>query len=65
MVGVGVFLANINVLYMQSTAMTELLLLATMTAACFELLNFFKSEKLLSLIKASFWLMLSTLIRYD
>ena len=64
-VGVGVFLANINVLYMQSTAMTELLLLATMTAACFELLNFFKSEKLLSLIKASFWVMLSTLIRYD
>jgi hypothetical protein len=64
-VWVGVFLANINVLYMQSTAMTELLLLATMTAACFELLNFFKSEKLLSLIKASFWVMLSTLIRYD
>ncbi len=64
-VAVAVFLANINVLYMQSTAMTELLLLATMTAACFELLNFFKSEKLLSLIKASFWVMLSTLIRYD
>lgn len=64
-VGVGVFLANINVLYMQSTAMTELLLLATITAACFELLNFFKNERLLNLIKASFWVMLSTLIRYD
>lgn len=64
-VGVLVFALNLNILYMQSTAMTELLLLATMTAGCFELLCFFKEGRLLSLIKASFFIMLSTLIRYD
>lgn len=63
--GVLVFALNINILYMQSTAMTELLLLATMTAACYELLLWHKSEKIFNLIKAAFWIMLSTLIRYD
>jgi len=33
--GVFIFVANINVLYLQSTAMTELLLLATMTAGVY------------------------------
>ena len=64
-VGVGVFVANINILYLQSTAMTELLLIATMMAGVFELLNWFKSDKILCLIKSAFWIMLSTLIRYD
>ncbi|KKS45628.1 MAG: Glycosyl transferase family 2 [Candidatus Gottesmanbacteria bacterium GW2011_GWA2_42_18] len=63
--GVLVFVANINVLYLQSTAMTELLLLATMTAGVYELLIWSKTEKILPLIKSSFWIMLSTLIRYD
>ncbi len=63
--GLFVFVANINMLYMQSTAMTELLLIATMTAGAFELLNYFQNSKLLTLIKASIWIMLSTLIRYD
>lgn len=65
LVGVLVFVFNINILYLQSTAMTESLLLATMTAAAFELLLWHKSEKLLNLIKAAFWIMLSTLVRYD
>ena len=60
-----IFIANINILYMQSTAMTELLLIATMTAAAYELLLWFYDEKLLSLIKASFWVMAASLIRYD
>lgn len=64
-VGILVFAANINVLYLQSTAMTELLLLATMTAGAYEFMLWFKEEKLLSLIKSSFFIMLSTLIRYD
>src|SRR3989344_587431 len=64
-IGVMVFAANVNVLYLQSTAMTELLLLATMTAGAYELMLWFKKEQLLNLIKSSFWIMLSTLIRYD
>jgi len=65
LLGVFVFVANINILYMQSTAMTELLLIGTMTAACFELLAWFQQNKLLYLIRAAFWTMLATLIRYD
>lgn len=63
--GVFVFAANVNILYMQSTAMTELLLIATMTAGAFELLSWYQKDELLSLIKASFWIMLASLIRYD
>lgn len=63
--GTFVFIANLNILYLQSTAMTELMLLATMTAACFQLLIYFKSDNILDLIKTAFYVMLSTLIRYD
>lgn len=63
--GVAVFVFNLNILYLQSTAMTELLLIATMTAGIFELINYHQDETILSLIKASFWIMLSTLVRYD
>ncbi len=65
LVGVFIFAANLNILYLQSTAMTELLLIATMMAGVYELLNWFNNDKILSLIKAAFWIMLSTLIRYD
>ena len=64
-IGVVVFTANINVLYLQSTAMTELLLIATMLAGVYELMLYFKSDKILNLIKSSFWIMLSSLIRYE
>lgn len=63
--GVIIFIANINILYLQSTAMTELLLLATMTVGAYELLLWHKSENITNLIKAAFWVMLSTLTRYD
>jgi len=62
---VFVFVANINILYLQSTAMTELLLLATMTAGVFELVMWAKNNQMVSLIHAGFFIMLSTLIRYD
>ncbi len=64
-IGLLVFVANWNVLYLQSTAMTELLLIGTMTAGVYYLLIWQDSEKILDLIKASFWIMLSTLNRYD
>lgn len=64
-VGVFIFTANLNVLYLQSTAMTELLLLATMMAGVYQLLIWFKYNRLLNLIYAAFWIMVSTLVRYD
>ncbi len=63
--GVLVFVFNVNVLYMQSTAMTELLLLATMTMGVYELILWHKEETVMRLIKSAFWIMLSTLIRYE
>ncbi len=64
-IGVLVFVLNINILYLQSTAMTELLLIGTMTAGCYELLLWFKKDSILNVVKAAFWIMLATLIRYD
>lgn len=65
LIGVFVFAANLNILYLQSTAMTELVLLATMTAGTYELIKWSKDEQTFDLLKAAFWIMLSTLIRYD
>lgn len=65
LLGVLVFVLNINILYLQSTSMTELLLIATMTAAVYELLVWHKFGNILNLIKAAFYIMLSTLVRYD
>lgn len=65
LMGVFVFALNLNIIYMQSTAMTELLLIATMTAAAYELVKWHKEENLLRLIRIAFWILLSTLIRYD
>ena len=63
--GIFVFAANLNILYLQSTAMTELLLIATMTAAVYELMLWHKCKKRNRLSKASFWTMLASLVRYD
>lgn len=64
-VGVFIFVSNLNILYLQSTAMTELLLIATFTAAIYELINLYQDGQVLTLVRAAFWVMLSTLIRYD
>lgn len=64
-VAVFVFIANINVLYMQSTAMTELLLLATLMAGIYYFVAWHKTERVLDLVKSAFYIMLSTLIRYE
>lgn len=63
--GVVVFISNLNILYLQSTAMTELLLLATMTLGVYELIIWHKNDQLVHLVRSSFWIMLSTLVRYD
>ncbi len=64
-IGVFIFATNLNVLYLQSTAMTELLLMATMMAGCYYLLLWFQKEQIIDLVKSSFWIMLSSLVRYD
>ncbi len=64
-VAVLVFVLNINILYLQSTAMTELLLIATMTAGCYYLLRWAQEDNLVDLIKSAFWIMMATVTRYD
>lgn len=63
--GVFVFVANVNILYLQSTAMTELMLMGTMTAGAYCFLRWYKSEDIYYLVVSAFWIMLSTLVRYD
>lgn len=65
LMGVFVFVANINMLYMQSTAMTELLLLASTIGASYELLLWQQENKMINLVRSAFWVMLATLNRYD
>lgn len=66
MLGVAIFASNTNVLYLQSTAMTELLLLVTITAGSYYVLLWFsRNNDILYLVLAAFWIMLSTLVRYD
>lgn len=64
-VGVAVFALNLNILYLQSTAMTELLLIATMTAAAYQLFIWQKYSKIIDLIYSAFFVMMATLVRYD
>jgi hypothetical protein len=64
-IGVIIFALNMNILYMQSTAMTELLLLGTMTAGIYELIKWHEDDQTIHLIRSAFWIMLSTLNRYD
>lgn len=62
---VAVFALNANVLYLQSTPMTELPLLMTMTVSGYFLAIWFRKKDMNALIAGAFWVMLSTLIRYD
>ena len=48
-----------------NVTLTELLLIGTMTAACYQLLKWFQTDELRFLLHAAFWIMLSTLVRYD
>lgn len=63
--GVAIFAANANILYLQSTAMTELLLILTLTGAIYEILVWTQHRNEYSLVKGAFWVMLATLIRYE
>ena len=64
-IGVGIFALNLNVLYLQSTAMTELLLMVCATAASYYLMLWAKKGLIVDFVKTGFWVMLATLTRYD
>jgi hypothetical protein len=64
-VGVALFATNLNILYLQSTAMTELVLLGTMTSAVYFLLLWYTRKKLPFLLLSALFVMFSTLVRYD
>lgn len=60
-----IFATNVNILYLQSTAMTELLLIFTMTASIYFLIRYVNRNNLADAIISAFFAMLSTLVRYD
>lgn len=63
--GVMVLVSNANMLYLQSTAMFEPLLIMTFLGGFYFLLLWIRNGNILSLIFSAFFAMLSTLSRYD
>lgn len=65
LIAIVLFATNINILYLQSTAMTELLLMATMMGASYFMLRWHHKQKLIDSIYGAGFVMASTLIRYE
>jgi hypothetical protein len=63
--GTAVFALNPNILYMQATPMTELLMFATMMGAVYGLLRWIQTNSHLYLIGAGFSALLCALTRYE
>lgn len=64
-IGVLIVIANANMLYMQTTAMFEPLLIVTSLGTFYFLLKWADSNKITNLIIGAFFTMLGTLSRYD
>lgn len=60
-----VFVTNPNVLYIQSTPLTEMLYVCTLTAAVYFLLLWFKKRRVWYLSVSAFFLLVGSLSRYD
>jgi hypothetical protein len=63
--GTLVFIFNPNILYLQSTPLSELVLIATMTIACYYFLAWAQEDNLKYLIQGALGTFLATLARYD
>lgn len=63
--GAAVFALNANVLYMQSTPMTEMLLFATLLGAVYSLITWADEQRLGQLIASAVWGSLAILTRYE
>jgi len=59
------YILNPNILYMSTTAMTEVLFVATFTAGVYYLLKWISYEKLEYLIASSFFILATSLNRYE
>ncbi len=64
-VGTLLFILNPNVLYLQSTALSEIVLIVTLTAASYYFLAWTQDDSLNALILAGLATFLATLSRYD
>lgn len=64
-IGVLVFLLNPNILYLQATPLSELILVATMTMACYYFLAWVQQETTQYLLLTGLCTFLATLARYD
>ena len=64
-VGTLVFILNPNILYLQSTPLSELVLIATLTAACYYFLIWAQTDSSKYLILTAGATFLATLSRYD
>lgn len=64
-IGTLLFMANPNVLYLQTTALTEPVLIATLTASSYYFLAWAQEDKLNYLVLAAVSTFLATLARYD
>ncbi len=60
-----VYIFNPNLLFMQTTPLTESLLIFLALATVYHLLDWVESSSILSLVLAAFFTLLSTLTRYD
>lgn len=65
LLSLGVYLFNPNLLFMQTTPLTEALLIFLSLATVYYLLDWVESFSVLSLVMAAFFTFLSTLARYD
>ncbi len=65
LVGAGVFMANVNMLYMQSTPMTELLLFACMAAMVYYVQRWIQTDRWSYLLIAGAASLLGSLTRYE
>jgi len=64
-VGALLFVFNPNILYLQATPMSELVLIVTMTMACYHFLAWSQDDSTHHLILAALGTLLATLARYD
>jgi hypothetical protein len=64
-VGMGVFIANLNMLYIQSTALTEPVLLAFLVGTVFHLSRWMRTLAVRDLLWASLFVFCATLTRYE
>jgi Dolichyl-phosphate-mannose-protein mannosyltransferase len=64
-VGTLLFMLNPNVLYLQTTALSEIVLIATLTASSYYFLAWAQEDRLNDLILAAVATFLATLARYD